>query len=376
MLIMELHMRPELTDRPSQLTDVGPEPTEMRPEPVEGRELLAHHTTLRVGGPARRMIIAETETELVEAVRDLDAAKEPIFVLGGGSNVLIGDAGFDGTVVKVATRGIGEDTTACSGAVITVAAGEQWDPLVQLSIESDWSGLEAMSGIPGLAGATPIQNVGAYGAEVSELISGVRTLDRSTGHIKTLFPVECGFGYRTSRFKADPGRFLVLSVTFQLRLGTMSQPIHYPELARALEVEVGQRAPAADVRQAVLALRSAKGMVLAEDDHDTWSVGSFFTNPLLSAAEALELPAAAPRFSQPDGMVKTSAAWLIEHACFAKGYGHGAARLSSKHTLALTNRGGATAADLLSLAREIRGGVEARFGIELVPEPVLVGCEL
>jgi UDP-N-acetylmuramate dehydrogenase len=376
MLIMELHMRPELTDRPPQLTDLGPEPTEMRPEPVEGRELLAHHTTLRVGGPARRMIIAETETELVEAVRDLDAAKEPIFVLGGGSNVLIGDAGFDGTVIKVATRGIGEDTAACSGAVITVAAGEQWDPLVQLSIESDWSGLEAMSGIPGLAGATPIQNVGAYGADVSELISAVRTLDRSTGHIKTLFPVECGFGYRTSRFKSDPGRFLMLSVTFQLRLGSMSQPIRYPELARALEVEVGQRAPAADVRQAVLALRSAKGMVLAEDDHDTWSVGSFFTNPLLSAVEALELPAAAPRFSQPDGMIKTSAAWLIEQAGFAKDYGHGAARLSSKHTLALTNRGGATAADLLSLAREIRGGVGARFGIELVPEPVLVGCEL
>jgi UDP-N-acetylmuramate dehydrogenase len=376
MLIMELHMRPELTDRPPQLTDLGPQPTEMRPEPVEGRELLAHHTTLRVGGPARRMIIAETETELVEAVWDLDAAKEPIFVLGGGSNVLIGDAGFDGTVIKVATRGIGEDTAACSGAVITVAAGEQWDPLVQLSIESDWSGLEAMSGIPGLAGATPIQNVGAYGADVSELISAVRTLDRSTGHIKTLFPVECGFGYRTSRFKSDPGRFLMLSVTFQLRLGSMSQPIRYPELARALEVEVGQRAPAADVRQAVLALRSAKGMVLAEDDHDTWSVGSFFTNPLLSAVEALELPAAAPRFSQPDGMIKTSAAWLIEQAGFAKDYGHGAARLSSKHTLALTNRGGATAADLLSLAREIRGGVGARFGIELVPEPVLVGCEL
>jgi UDP-N-acetylmuramate dehydrogenase len=369
-------MRPELTDLRTALTAMGPEPTEMRSEPVEGRELLARHTTLRVGGPARRMIIAETETELADAVRDLDAAKEPILVLGGGSNVLIGDAGFDGTVIKVATRGIAEDTAACSGAVIRVAAGEQWDPLVQLSIERDWSGLEAMSGIPGLAGATPIQNVGAYGAEVSELISAVRTLDRSTGHIKTLFPVECGFGYRTSRFKSDPERFLVLSVTFQLRLGSMSQPIRYPELARALEVEVGQRAPAADVRQAVLALRSAKGMVLAEDDHDTWSVGSFFTNPLLSAAEALELPAAAPRFSQPDGMIKTSAAWLIEQAGFAKDYGHGAARLSSKHTLALTNRGGATAADLLSLAREIRGGVQARFGIELVPEPVLVGCGL
>jgi UDP-N-acetylmuramate dehydrogenase len=322
------------------------------------------------------MIIAETETELVDAVRELDAAKEPIFILGGGSNVLIGDAGFDGTVIKIATRGIAEDTAACSGAVITVATGEPWDSLVRLSIERDWSGLEAMSGIPGLAGATPIQNVGAYGAEVSELISLVRTLDRSTGHIRTLFPVECGFGYRTSRFKSDPGRFLVLSVTFQLRLGSMSQPIRYPELARALEVEVGQRAPAAEVRQAVLDLRSAKGMVLAEDDHDTWSVGSFFTNPLLAATKAWELPGEAPRFRQPDGMVKTSAAWLIEHAGFAKGYGHGVARLSDKHTLALTNRGGATSADLLSLAREIRAGVQAKFGIQLVPEPVLVGCEL
>ena len=348
----------------------------MRLEPVERREVLADHTTLRVGGPARRMVTAETEAELVETVRDLDAAGEPLLILGGGSNVLIGDAGFDGTVVEIATRGMAEDTAACSGAVITVAAGEEWDPLVQLAIESGWSGLEAMSGIPGLAGATPIQNVGAYGAEVSELISTVRTLDRSTGQLKTFFPIECGFGYRTSRFKSNPGRFVVLSVTFQLRLGSMSQPIRYPELARVVGVEVGQRAPAADVREAVLALRSAKGMVLVEDDHDTWSVGSFFTNPIVTPATALELPAAAPRFTQADGMIKTSAAWLIEQAGFARGYGYGPAQLSGKHTLALTNRGGATAADLLRLAREIRAGVQTKFGVELVPEPVLVGCAL
>jgi len=260
--------------------------------------------------------------------------------------------------------------------VITVAAGEPWDPLVSYALERSWSGLEAMSGIPGLVGATPIQNVGAYGAEVSELISTVRTLDRSTGQLKTLFPTECGFGYRTSRFKSDPGRFLVLSVTFQLPLGSMSQPIRYPELARALGIEVGQRAPAPEVRQAVLALRTAKGMVLAEDDHDTWSAGSFFTNPLISSAQARTLPPDAPRFNQADGMIKTSAAWLIERAGFGNGYGNGAARLSRKHTLALTNRGGATAADLLSLAREIRAGVQTKFDIELVPEPVLVGCEL
>jgi UDP-N-acetylmuramate dehydrogenase len=337
---------------------------------------LSDHTTLRVGGPARRMIITETETELIEKVRELDAAGEPLLILGGGSNLLVGDSGFDGTVIKIATRGFDEDTAACSGAVITVAAGEPWDPLVSYALERSWSGLEAMSGIPGLVGATPIQNVGAYGAEVSELISTVRTLDRSTGQLKTLFPIECGFGYRTSRFKSDPGRFLVLSVTFQLPLGSMSQPIRYPELARALGIEVGQRAPAPEVRQAVLALRTAKGMVLAEDDHDTWSAGSFFTNPLISSAQARTLPPEAPRFNQADGMIKTSAAWLIERAGFGKGYGNGAARLSRKHTLALTNRGGATAADLLSLARQIRAGVQTKFDIELVPEPVLVGCEL
>jgi UDP-N-acetylmuramate dehydrogenase len=338
--------------------------------------VLADHTTLRVGGPARRMITVETEAELVEAVADLDGGGEPLLVLGGGSNLLVGDAGFHGTVVKIATEGIVEDTAACSGAVITVAAGEPWDPLVRYAVERGWSGLEPMSGIPGLVGATPIQNVGAYGAQVSELISMVRTLDRSTGQLKTLFPIECGFGYRSSRFKSDPGHFVVLSVTFQLPLGSMSQPIRYPELARVLGVEVGQRAPAADVRQAVVALRTAKGMVLVEDDHDTWSAGSFFTNPILSQARALALPADAPRFSQPDGTVKTSAAWLIEQAGFGKGYGRGAARLSAKHTLALTNRGAASAAELLGLAREIRAGVQAKFGIKLVPEPVLVGCEL
>jgi UDP-N-acetylmuramate dehydrogenase len=353
-----------------------PELDDIRPELVEGRELLADYTTLRVGGPARRMITVKTETELVETVRNLDEHGEPLLVLGGGSNLLVADSGFDGTVIKIDTRGIDEDTAACSGAVITVAAGEPWDPLVLYAIDKGWSGLEAMSGIPGLVGATPIQNVGAYGAEVSELISMVRTLDRATGQLKTLFPVECGFGYRTSRFKSDPGRFLVLSVTFQLRLGSMSQPIRYPELARALGVELGQRAPAAEVRQAVLGLRTAKGMVLAGDDHDTWSAGSFFTNPILSSADADALPANAPRFHQSGDMIKTSAAWLIEKAGFGKGYGNGAAQLSGKHTLALTNRGGATAADLLSLAREIRAGVRAKFGIELVPEPVLVGCEL
>ena len=195
--------------------------------------------------------------------------------------MLVGDDGFDGTVVKIATRGIAEDVAACSGAVVTVAAGEVWDELVAYAVERGWSGLEALSGIPGLVGATPIQNVGAYGAEVSQLISMVRTLDRTTGHPQTFFAVECGFGYRTSRFKAEPGRYVVLAVTFQLRLGSLSAPVRYPELARALGVEVGARVPATGVRAAVLALRRSKGMVLDDDDHDTWSAGSFFTNPVL-----------------------------------------------------------------------------------------------
>jgi UDP-N-acetylmuramate dehydrogenase len=367
----EIDMLPELVE--GRTDEASTSSARISPDPSL---ILADHTTLRVGGLAHRMLTVETEPELIEVLRDLDAAGEQVLILGGGSNVLIGDAGFAGTVIKIATRGVAEDVDACSGAVITVAAGEPWDPLVSSAIEQGWSGLETMSGIPGLTGATPIQNVGAYGAEVSELISMVRTLDRSTGQLKTLFRTECGFGYRTSRFKIDPGHFLVLSVTFQLPLGTMSQSIRYPELARMLGIEVGQRVPAAEVRQAVLELRTAKGMVLAENDHDTWSAGSFFTNPLISSAQARSLPPEAPRFNQADGMIKTSAAWLIERAGFGKGYGNGAARLSRKHTLALTNRGGATAADLLSLAREIRAGVQAKFDIELVPEPVLVGCQL
>jgi UDP-N-acetylmuramate dehydrogenase len=337
---------------------------------------LADHTTLRVGGPARRFITAETEAELVAVVRDLDAAGEPLLILGGGSNLLVGDDGFAGTVVRIDTRGISEDVAACSGAVLTVAAGEPWDGLVGYTVDREWSGLEALSGIPGLVGATPIQNVGAYGAEVSQTISTVRTLDRATGQLRTLFPIECGFGYRTSRFKTEPGRHVVLSVTFQLRLGSMSAPVRYPELARSLGVEVGTRAAAVDVRARVLALRGAKGMVLAEDDHDTWSAGSFFTNPVLDPSAAAALPPDAPRFAQADGMIKTSAAWLIDHAGFGKGFGVGEARLSTKHTLAVTNRGSATADDVLALAREVRRGVQQRFGILLSPEPVLVGCAL
>jgi UDP-N-acetylmuramate dehydrogenase len=337
---------------------------------------LAAYTTLRVGGPARDLVEVTSTHELVEVVRALDAAGEPVLVLGGGSNVLVGDTGFDGTVVLVATRGVDQDVASCSGAVVTVAAGEPWDPFVARTVANGWSGMEALSGIPGSVGASPIQNVGAYGAEVGQHITTVRTLDRSTGTVRTLFAVECGFGYRTSVFKAHPGRYVVLDVTFQLRLGSLSAPVRYAELARVLGVEVGTRVPATQVRDAVLSLRRSKGMVLDDADPDTWSAGSFFTNPVLDAAGAAALPDGAPRYPQPDGRVKTSAAWLIEHAGFGRGWGDGAARVSTKHTLALTNRGSATASDVLALARQVRSGVEQTFAIALEPEPVLVGCAL
>jgi UDP-N-acetylmuramate dehydrogenase len=329
-----------------------------------------------VGGPASRAVTTATEAELLATVRELDSAGEPLLLVGGGSNLLVGDAGFDGTVVSVAMRGIDAEVSACAGATVTVAAGEDWDALVARSLAEEWSGLEALSGIPGLTGATPIQNVGAYGSDVSQTIASVRTLDRHTGQLKTFAAAECGFGYRNSRFKAEPGRHVVLTVTFQLALGTRSGPVRYPELARALDVAVGERSDTRAVREAVLAIRRRKGMVLDEADHDTWSAGSFFTNPLLPAARADALPDSAPRYPQPDGRVKTSAAWLIEQAGYGRGYGPGPARVSTKHSLALTNRGGATASDVLELARTIRSGVAERFGIDLEPEPVLVGCVL
>jgi UDP-N-acetylmuramate dehydrogenase len=339
---------------------------------------LKEHTTLRLGGPAKTWVRAETEAELIAAVTDADSNGEPVLVLGGGSNVVVADDGFPGTVVEVATRGIQPDLdddveASCSGATVKVAAGEPWDPFVTLAIERRWAGIEALGGIPGYVGASPIQNVGAYGQEVSQTIASVRVWDRKLGGVRTFAAADCGFGYRTSRFKQDPDRHVVLDVTFQLRLGTYGPPIEYAELARTLNLEVGERALIGSVREAVLTLRSRKGMVLDAADHDTWSAGSFFTNPVLPPEE---VPAGAPAWPQPDGSVKTSAAWLIERSGFDKGYGNDLVSLSTKHTLALTNRGGASTADLLALAREVRDGVRAKFGITLVTEPVLVGCAL
>ncbi|HSU01565.1 MAG TPA: UDP-N-acetylmuramate dehydrogenase [Nocardioides sp.] len=349
---------------------------------------LRDHTTLRLGGPGREWVRATTEAELVAAVADADAAGVPVLVLAGGSNLVVADEGFDGRVVQVATSGVLADTdtcdvdtpASCGGVVLRVAAGEDWDELVAYAVAQGWAGLEALSGIPGAVGSTPIQNVGAYGQDVSRTIARVRTWDRVDRTQRTFAAADCGFGYRDSRFKAEPGRYLVLEVTFQLRQGDLSEPVRYAELARTLGVEVGERVPLAAVRDAVLALRSGKGMVLDDADHDTWSAGSFFTNPFLTPEQAAALPADAPRWEQPDGSVKSSAAWLIERAGFGKGWTSPEAGdrvgLSTKHTLALTNRGGATAEELLVLAREVRDGVRDAFGVTLVNEPVLVGCSL
>ena len=333
---------------------------------------LADLTTLAVGGPIDRFLEVTGVDDLVATVRDADEAGRPLLVLGGGSNVVAPDEGWPGDVVAVRTRGIDR-----AGSELTVQAGESWDDFVAVAVERGWVGVEALSGIPGSVGATPIQNVGAYGQEVAQTIASVRVWDRTLKGIRTFAAADCGFGYRHSRFKADPSRHVVLTVDFQFRTGTLGAPIDYAELARTIGVEGGRRAPLAEVRRAVLGLRAGKGMVLDPADHDTWSAGSFFTNPHLTPEEADALPADAPRWPQPDGTVKSSAAWLIERAGFGKGYDLGGrVSLSTKHTLALTNRGSATTGELLALARAVRDGVERAFGVRLVNEPVLVGCSL
>jgi len=342
---------------------------------------LAGLTTMRVGGPAARLVRVGTTDELVDAVREVDDADEPLLVLGGGSNLVVADEGFPGTVVRVETTGIRvESDDSCGGANVRVAAGEPWDDLVAHAVDQGWSGIEALSGIPGSTGATPIQNVGAYGQEVADTVAQVRVWDRRDGQVRTLFGSDCGFTYRDSRFKRDPSRFVVLDVLFQLRIADLSEPIRYADLARSLDVELGQRVPLDDARTAVLEQRRRRGMVLDPADHDTWSCGSFFTNPILPADAMSTLAARAPGlpvWDEPDGRRKTSAAWLIERAGFGKGFGApGPAALSDKHTLAVTNRGRARTADILALAREIQTGVQSTFGIRLVNEPVLVGVTL
>ena len=327
---------------------------------------LSELTTLRLGGPAARYVEAPSEEAVIEAVTAADRAGEPLLVLAGGSNVVVADEGFPGTVVRIATRGVARD-----GAVLEVAAGEPWDPLVADCVASALAGVECLAGIPGSVGATPIQNVGAYGQEVAETIQAVRALDRADATVQSLAPADCGFTYRSSVFKREPGRWVVLSVRFALEPSERSAPIRYPELARALRVEVGARAPSAEVREAVLGLRRGKGMVLDPDDADTVSAGSFFTNPVLDAGAfaALQVRAAQrlgrdvppPAWPQDGGQVKTSAAWLIERAGFRRGQGN-------PQGIAIS-----TTAELLALAREIADGVQAAFGVALGPAPVCVG---
>ncbi|MDQ1725864.1 MAG: UDP-N-acetylmuramate dehydrogenase [Frankiaceae bacterium] len=348
----------------------------------DGRVHLADLTTLRVGGPAARFIDATTDEAVLDAVRAADASGTPLLVVGGGSNLVVADEGFPGTVLRIGTTGIESD-----GDVVRAAAGEDWDGFVARMVDEGRAGVETLAGIPGRVGATPVQNVGAYGAEIAQTLLQVLAFDRRADRVVVLANEDCGFSYRHSVFKGSD-RYVVLTVHLSLPVAAQSCPIRYEELARRLGIEVGGSAPLADVRAAVLDLRRSKGMVLDAADHDTWSAGSFFTNPVLTPDQAAALPAEAPRFAAGDRdrgshvardgdgdgqLVKTSAAWLIERAGFGKGYGTGDARLSTKHTLALTNRGHASTSDILALAYDIRKEIAVQFGITLAIEPVVVG---
>ncbi|WP_370695356.1 UDP-N-acetylmuramate dehydrogenase [Patulibacter sp.] len=348
---------------------------------------LATLTTLGIGGPAERVLVARDEASLIEAIADADRAGRPLLVLGGGSNVVVSDDPLPGDVVLVRTRGThdAEDAGGPGGAprvLRTVAAGEPWDAVVAAAVADGLAGLECLSGIPGATGATPIQNVGAYGQEVADTIVAVRVLDRRTGEVATLPAEALGFAYRDSVLKGRDDR-VVLDVTFALERSGLGAPVRYGELVRSVGAAAGERVPAAQLRDAVLALRRGKGMVLDPSDPDTRSAGSFFTNPILDddafaafrarVADRLGPDVQPPEYEAGPGRRKTSAAWLIDRAGFEKGHARDGAAISSKHTLALTSRGG-DAADLVALAREVAGGVERAFGIALHPEPVFVGA--
>jgi UDP-N-acetylmuramate dehydrogenase len=325
---------------------------------------LAGLTTLGVGGPADRLIEVEDTAELVAAVREADEAGRPLLLLGGGSNLVASDEGWAGEVVAVRTRGIDRD-----GGRLVVQAGEPWDDLVDYAVANGLAGIEALSGIPGSTGATPVQNVGAYGQEVAQTITAVRVYDRAEKNERTLDPAECGFAYRDSRLKRESGRFVVLEVTFDLEESELSRPVGYAELARRLDVEIGDRAPLQNVRDTVIALRRGKGMVLDPADPDSRSAGSFFTNPIVAAGRAVD---GCPSWPAGDGRVKLSAAWLVEHAGFGKGTRDGKVGTSSRHSLALTTEPGATATELLTFADRVVATVEDTFGVTLEREPTAV----
>ena len=335
---------------------------------------LAALTTLRVGPVAARVINCVTEAHIVATLRELDDRDSPVLVLGGGSNVVIADDLVDLTVVRLASAAVSVES-----GLLRAGAGADWDHVVSVAVASDLGGLECLSGIPGSTGATPVQNVGAYGVEVADTMTRVKLLERPTGEVHWVPAAELDFGYRHSALKND-SQAIVLEVEFALDEHRRSAPLRYAELAATLGVPLGSRADPVEVRAAVLSLRARKGMVLDPADPDTVSVGSFFTNPVVPVDrfERMQADAEAPipHYPAPDG-VKLAAGWLVEQAGFGRGFpGEGPCRLSTKHALALTNRGGATTADVLALARTVRDGVHATFGVRLVPEPVLVGCRL
>jgi UDP-N-acetylmuramate dehydrogenase len=339
---------------------------------------LAPFTTLELGGPARHFVEIADEPALVAALRWAEARVLPVAVLGGGSNLVVADAGFDGLVVRIALRGK-RFATSPGEVTVTAAAGEPWDELVAEAVARALGGIECLSGIPGLVGATPIQNVGAYGQEVAETIRAVRVLERATGRIFDLAAADCGFGYRDSAFKREPARFVVLAVTFGLRPGG-APALRYRELVESLAGAGKPRPTLADARATVLALRAKKSMLVTAGDPNRRSVGSFFMNPILDTPQAGEVAARAgvdgagmPRWPTSDGRVKLSAGWLIERAGVAKGLRRGPVGVSSAHALALVHHGGGTTAALIALAREIEEAVRTRFGVALVPEPIFVG---
>lgn len=348
------------------------------------RARLADLTTIRLGGPADALVNATSEEQVVETVVQADAIGQPLLVLGAGSNMVVADTGFSGMVMRFATRGV--DARSSTGRVrLAVAAGEPWGEVVTWATSQGLSGIECLAGIPGTTGATPIQNVGAYGQQVSDTIVSVRAYDRHARRVIEIDHDRCGFAYRSSVFRASE-RFVILGVGLELEHAPAGRPVGYAELARRLRLAPGARAPLAEIHEAVLGLRRQKGMLLDPADPDSISVGSFFVNPILTPECFVELATRVaqqfgqeiclPRWPQADGRIKTSAAWLIERAGFPCGFGGGRVGISTKHTLALVNRGGATTDELVTFACQIRLGVERSFGVTLAPEPTLVGVEL
>ncbi|MDR1441905.1 MAG: UDP-N-acetylmuramate dehydrogenase [Bifidobacteriaceae bacterium] len=341
---------------------------------------LADLTSFRIGGRPARLIDCHTEAQVVAAVAEADDAGAPLLAIGGGSNLLAAER-LDNLVVVRDRRGLCRAEERAGAVHLTVQAGASWDAVVALTVQRGWAGLAALSGIPGSAGATAVQNIGAYGAEVGQMIESIRAFDRHRQTIVELRQDQLDWSYRDSALKrslaagAGPTpRWVVLDLTFKLPVDRGGSPVNYEQLAASLGVKNGDQAPLAAIRQAVTEIRRAKGMILDPDDHDTWSAGSFFTNPVIDASAAAGLPPAAPQYPA-NGLVKTSAAWLITNAGIHRGEGvreGAAATTSTKHVLALTNRGGATCADILELAEWIADRVKDRFGIALTREPVLV----